>query len=88
MRFDYTAVTWSAAFDDIAAVKYAVIWKQGASAGAQKLLCHTQLSAAQFAIPSGYSFNYFYKRWVGASPSFEFIGRFAECAGSKISART
>jgi hypothetical protein len=57
MRFDCTAVTWGAAFGDIANVKYAVIWREGASAGARKLLCYTQLSAAQFSIPSGNTFT-------------------------------
>lgn len=53
MRFDATARIWSASGGDITGIKYAVIWKEGASAGARKLLCYSQLSAAQFTITSG-----------------------------------
>lgn len=53
MRFDSTAVVWTATGGDIAAVKYAVIWKVGASAGARKLLCYSQLSTSQFTVTSG-----------------------------------
>lgn len=53
MRFDSTAVVWTATSGDIANVKYAVIWKVGASGGARKLLCYSQLSTAQFTVTSG-----------------------------------
>lgn len=49
-RFDATAVIWSASGGTIAGVKYAVIWKSGASAGARKILCYSQLSTAAFAV--------------------------------------
>lgn len=53
MRFDSTACVWTASGGDIANIKYAVIWKAGASAGARKLLCHSQLSSSQFTVTSG-----------------------------------
>lgn len=53
MRFDCTALVWAAAGGDITNIKYGVIWKQGASAGARKLLCYSQLSTSQFSITSG-----------------------------------
>jgi hypothetical protein len=53
MRFDSTAVVWSAAGGDIANAKFAVIFQAGASAGARKLLCFSQLSTSQFTITSG-----------------------------------
>jgi len=53
MRFDSTAVVWSASGGNIANVKYAVISKVGASAGARKLLCYSQLSSSQFTVTSG-----------------------------------
>lgn len=53
MRFDCTALVWAAAGGDITNIKYGVIWEQGASAGARKLLCYSQLSTTQFAITSG-----------------------------------
>lgn len=49
-RFDCTAVIWTATGGTIPNVKFAVIWKSGASAGARKLLCYSQLSSAQFTI--------------------------------------
>ena len=53
MRFDATALVWAAAGGDIVNNKFAVIWKTGASAGARKLLCYSQLSTSQFTITSG-----------------------------------
>ncbi len=47
MRFDATALVWTAAGGSISAVKFAVIW-QGTL-----LLCRSQLSTAQFSITSG-----------------------------------
>lgn len=55
MRFDCTALIWNAAGGDITNIKYGVIWKQGVSATVRKLVCYSQLSAAQFAITSGNS---------------------------------
>lgn len=55
MRFNCTPLVWSAAGGDINNIKYAVLWKQGASAGARKTLCYSQLSATQFAVTSGNS---------------------------------
>lgn len=53
MRFDCTALIWSANGGNIANVKFAVIWKQGASAGGHKLLCYSQLSTSQFTVTTG-----------------------------------
>jgi hypothetical protein len=53
MRFDCTAVVWTATGGSISAVKFAVIWKQGAAATDRKLLCFSQLSTAQFSVTSG-----------------------------------
>ncbi len=55
MRFDATATEWIASGGNIANVKYAVIWQSGASAGARKLLCYSQLSTSQFTVTSGNS---------------------------------
>lgn len=52
-RFDATAVIWTATGGNIANAKFAVIWASGASAGVRKLLCHSQLSTAQFTITTG-----------------------------------
>jgi hypothetical protein len=52
-RFDSTAVVWTAVGGDIANIKYAVIYKVGASAGAKKLLMYCQLSTSQFTVTSG-----------------------------------
>jgi hypothetical protein len=49
MRFDSTAVVWTAAGGSISAIKYAVI----VDATTGLLLCHSQLSAAQFSVTSG-----------------------------------
>lgn len=52
-RFDATALIWTATGGNIANVKFAVIWIQGASAGARKLLCYSQLSTSQFTVTTG-----------------------------------
>jgi hypothetical protein len=52
-RFDATALIWTATGGNIANVKFAVIFIEGASAGARKLLCYSQLSTAQFTVTSG-----------------------------------
>lgn len=49
MRFDCTAVIWTAAGGSISAVKYAVIFDVTGGL----LLCYSQLSAAQFSVTSG-----------------------------------
>lgn len=53
MRFDSTAVVWTATGGNIANVKFAVIWITGASAGARKLFCRSTLSTSQFTITTG-----------------------------------
>lgn len=53
MRFDATAVIWTASGGDIANVKYAVIWTVDGVAGNRKLLCYSQLSTSQFTVTSG-----------------------------------
>lgn len=53
MRFDATANTWTATGGNIANVKFAVIFIEGASAGARKLLCYSQLSTSQFTVTTG-----------------------------------
>jgi len=52
-RFTGNAVVWSAAGGSISAIKYAVLWVAGASVGAQKLICYSQLSTAAFAVTTG-----------------------------------
>ena len=52
-RWDATAKIWSASGGSISGVKYAVIYQSGASAGAQKLVCYSQLSTAAFSITDG-----------------------------------
>lgn len=52
-RFDATAVIWTATGGNIADIKYAVIWTSGASAGARKLVCYSQLSTSQFTVTTG-----------------------------------
>lgn len=53
MRFDSTAVIWTATGGTIPNAKIAVIWKEGASAGARKLMAYSLLSTSQFTIGSG-----------------------------------
>lgn len=52
-RFDATAVIWTATGGSITNVKYAVIFQEGASAGARKLVCYSQLSTGQFTVTIG-----------------------------------
>lgn len=52
-RFDATAVIWTATGGNITNVRYAVIWASGASAGARKLVCRSELSTSQFTITTG-----------------------------------
>lgn len=53
MRFNANALVWTATGGDINNVKYAVIFIEGASANARKLLCRSTLSTSQFNITSG-----------------------------------
>lgn len=53
MRFDSTAAFWSANGGNIANIKFAVIWRSGASALARKLVAYSQLSTAQFTLTAG-----------------------------------
>lgn len=52
-KFDSTAIFWSANGGNIANIKFLVIWKSGASAGARNLLCYSQLSTSQFTLTTG-----------------------------------
>lgn len=52
IRFNSGPVVWTATGGDIPGVKYAVIFIEGASAGARKLLCRSTLSTSQFSITS------------------------------------
>jgi hypothetical protein len=52
-RFDATAVIWTATGGNIANIKYAVIWEEGASAGVRRLLCYSQLTTSQFTLTTG-----------------------------------
>lgn len=56
-RFDATAVVWTATGGSIANIKYAVLFQEGASAGARKLLAYSQLSTAQFTVTIGNTFT-------------------------------
>lgn len=55
MRFDATALIWSASGGTIANVRYAVIYDEstGTSAGNRKLVANSALSTAQFSITDG-----------------------------------
>ena len=53
IRFDATAVIWTATGGNIANIKYAVLWVTGASAGARKLLAYSTLTTSQFTLSSG-----------------------------------
>ena len=53
MRLNCDAIVFRATGGDITNVKHALIWIQGASANARKLLCRSQLSTAQFSITQG-----------------------------------
>lgn len=50
-RWNCAAIVWTAAGGSIASIKYAVIWQS--SGVADKLLCFSQLSTAQFTVTSG-----------------------------------
>jgi len=52
-RFDATANIWSASGGSISAVKYAVVYQSGASAGVQYLVVYSQLSTSEFSITTG-----------------------------------
>lgn len=52
-RFDATAVIWTATGGNISNIKFAVVWASGASAGARKLVCYSQLSTSQFTVTTG-----------------------------------
>ncbi len=48
IRFDATAVIWTATGGTIPNIKFAVLWITGASAGARKLIGYSQLTTSQF----------------------------------------
>ncbi len=50
-RWNCAAIVWTASGGTIASIKYAVIWQS--SGVADKLLCFSQLSTAQFSVTSG-----------------------------------
>lgn len=50
-RWNAAAIVWTAAAGSIANIKFAVIWQS--SGVADKLLCFSQLSTAQFTVTSG-----------------------------------
>lgn len=52
-RFNAAALVWTATGGDINNIKFAVIWIEGASAGARKLLCKSTLSTSQFNVTTG-----------------------------------
>jgi len=53
-RFDSTALIFTASGANLSAIKFAVLYDaNGASAGAQNLVCYSQLSTAQFSVTSG-----------------------------------
>jgi hypothetical protein len=51
-RWNAAALVWTAAGGSIANIKFAVIWG-GLGTQADKLLCFSQLSTAQFTVTSG-----------------------------------
>ena len=55
MRFDCTAKIFTASGANLSIIRYAVIYDitSGASAGAQKLVCYSALSTAQFSVTDG-----------------------------------
>src|SRR5882724_10823890 len=55
-RWNAAALVWTAAGGSIANIKYAVIWG-GLGTQADKLLCFSQLSTAQFTVTSGNTLN-------------------------------
>lgn len=52
-RWDATATVWTASGGSISAIKFAVIYQSGASAGLQKLVCYSKLDTAQFSVTNG-----------------------------------
>ena len=52
-RFNAAALVWTATGGNLANIKYAVIFQEGASAGARKILCYSQLSTSQFTVTTG-----------------------------------
>ena len=57
MRFAAAPLVWRATGGDIVGVKFGVLFKEGASAAARKLLCFTQCSASQFSVPAGLAYT-------------------------------
>lgn len=53
MRLNAAALVWTATGGSLANIKAAVIFIEGASAGARKLLCYSQLSTSQFTVTTG-----------------------------------
>lgn len=53
MRFDVTSPIWTAGGGDVADIKYAVIYRNGASAGLDKVIVHSRLTADQFTVSNG-----------------------------------
>jgi len=53
VRFDATAVIWTATGGTIPNVRFAVVYKSGASASKHKLVCFSALSTAQFTVSQG-----------------------------------
>jgi hypothetical protein len=49
-QFAASAAIWTPMGGPIPNIKFAVIWASGASAGAQKLVCYSQLSTGQFTV--------------------------------------
>lgn len=52
-RFDSTAKIFTASGGNLANIKFAVLFIEGASAGARKLLAYSQLSTGQFTVTTG-----------------------------------
>lgn len=52
-RFSFSNVVWTGTGGTIPNIRYAVVWKTGASAGARKLLAQAALTTAQFTLGSG-----------------------------------
>lgn len=53
MRLDCTAKIFTASGGNLANIKFAVLFIEGASAGARKLLAYSQLSTGQFTVTTG-----------------------------------
>jgi len=53
LRFDVTNPIWTATGGNIANIRYAVIYRNGASAGIDKMVCKAALTTAQFTLNSG-----------------------------------